>query len=308
MELKTVTINIKSATEEEWKDTDGKYIQAHGGGFLKIDDDYYWFGEDRTTRACMGINCYVSKNLKDWEFKNSVVSKSTNEIVEESNFERPKVIYNDRTKKYVMWIHRERQDNYGKAECAVLVCDKVDGNYSWIKSFRPNGNMSRDCTLYKDEDGTAYFISAANENADLKVYRLTEDYTDIEEEVTTLFKGLKREAPALCKKGDTYYMITSACTGWDPNQSMYSTSKSIEGPWSELVNIGDKTTYDSQSTYILPVQGSKDTTFIYCADRWKKEKLDSSGYIWLPLEFKDGKLELDWYDEWELELEEGTWK
>lgn len=308
MKSKITTINIKSATEKDWLDQGGRYIQAHGGGFLKVNDEYYWFGEDRTTSSCKQINCYVSRNLKDWEFRNSVLSKSTNEIVEKSNFERPKVIYNEKTNKYVMWVHRENQDDYSKAECAVLICDTADGDYTWIKSFRPNGNMSRDCTLYKDDDGTAYFISAANENADLKVYKLTKDYTDIAEEVATLFKGQKREAPALCKKGDTYYMITSACTGWAPNQSMYSTSKSIKGPWAPLVNIGDSTTYRSQSTYILPIQGSKDTTFIYCADRWEKEKLDSSGYIWLPLEFKDEKLELNWYDEWFLQLEEGTYQ
>lgn len=303
--IKSVTID--SSISAEWKDTEGNLIQAHGGGFLKLNDGYYWFGEDRTTSSCQQINCYFSKNLKDWKFQNSVVSKSTDKIVEESNFERPKVIYNDKTKKYVMWVHRESKDSYKQAECAVLISDKVDGNYVWLKSFRPNNNMSRDCALFKDDDGSAYFISAANENADLKVYKLNDDYTDIEAEVTTLFAGKKREAPTIFKKDNIYYLITSACTGWDPNQAMYSTSKSMKGPWSELKNVGDNKTYYSQGTYILPVSGSRGTTYVFCADRWNRYKLDSSRYIWLPIEFNNGEIELNLYEKWKLQFEEGTW-
>lgn len=293
-------LSIKSAVREEWKDTDGNYIQAHGGGFLKLHNKYYWFGEDRTEPKCQKVNCYISLDLKKWTFKNSVVSKDTDKIIENSNLERPKVIYNEKTKKYVMWVHRENSESYAVAECAILICDTVDGDYTLIKSFRPSGNMSRDCTLFKDDDGTAYFMSAANENADLKVYKLTEDYMDIESEITTLFEGKKREAPALCKKDGIYYLITSACTGWAPNQAMYSTSKSIKGPWSELKNIGDSTTFGSQSTYILPVTTSEGVIYIFCADRWNEEKLDESAYIWLPLKFGDNKLELKWYDDWSL--------
>ena len=32
---------------EKWFDTDGNIIHAHGGGIIKKDDIYYWYGEDR---------------------------------------------------------------------------------------------------------------------------------------------------------------------------------------------------------------------------------------------------------------------
>jgi len=31
-----------------WLDTDGALIQAHGGGMAKVNNTFYWFGEDHT--------------------------------------------------------------------------------------------------------------------------------------------------------------------------------------------------------------------------------------------------------------------
>ena len=37
-------------------------------------------------------------------------------------------------------------------------------------------------------------------------------------------------------------------------------------------------------------------------DRWKKDDLADSRYVWLPIEFgKDDEIVLKWYDEWTLE-------
>ena len=40
--------------------------------------------------------------------------------------ERPKVIYNDKTKKYVMWMHIDKR-HYEYARAGVAVSDKVTG-------------------------------------------------------------------------------------------------------------------------------------------------------------------------------------
>lgn len=58
------------------------------------------------------------------------------------------------------------------------------------------------------------------------------------------------------KKGDVYFLITSGATGWNPNQVKYATASSIEGTWSNTINFGDGTTYDSQSAYVIPVEGA----------------------------------------------------
>lgn len=276
-----------------WKDTDGNVISCHGGGFLQKDGYFYWFGENRHQDKL--VSCYRSKDLVIWEFCNDVVTKNTHPDLNPSNCERPKVIYNDHTQKYVMWLHWENGVHYGEARCAVLECDVIDGDYIYLRSFRPEGHMSRDCTLFKEDDGTAYFISAANENADLHVYRLSDDYLDIAHLEKILWAGQKREAPALVKKGKYYFLVTSACTGWHPNQGKYAYSKSITGEWSKLIDIGSPTTFDTQPTYILPVHGQDQTTYLYIGDRWDPSDYHNSTYVFLPISFPtDTSMSLEW--------------
>lgn len=289
----------------------GKRIEAHGGGFLQVDDTWYWFGEDKSANGAgfKAVNCYASKNLGDWTFRKAIITRMTSPELAASDriIERPKVIYNERTKQYVMWLHWEGR-NYAEAKAGVFTSDQVDGDYKYRSAFQPNSNMSRDDTLFRDDDGKAYFLSAANENADLILYELSDDYLTIGRQVATFFAGMKREAPALFKDRGRYYLITSAATGWDPNQAKYATATSIQGPWSALQNLGNGTTYDTQSTYVIPIGGTQQTTYVYAGDRWQDPELGSSKYIWLPLIVDDmARLTLDYYPEWQLNAVTGAW-
>lgn len=293
-----------------WSDAQGDRIEAHGGGFLRADATWYWFGEDKSGNSAgfKGVNCYASKDLVTWEPRGAVLTRATAPELDTMDriIERPKVSYNERTQRYVMWLHWEGR-NYAEAKAGVFSSENVDGPYTFHAAFQPLGNMSRDDTLFVDDDGTAYFISAANENADLMVYQLTDDYLEIERHVIKLWAGQKREAPAMFKDRGTYYLVTSGATGWDPNQAKYATAEAIAGPWSELRNLGNNTTFDSQPTYVIPVQGSQTTTYIYAGDRWQDPDLASSKYIWLPLKLDSGQLTLDYYADWTLDLITGEW-
>jgi hypothetical protein len=293
-----------------WNDTKGKRIEAHGGGFLKVGDTWYWFGEDKSQNSgtFKAVNCYASKDLVTWELRNAIITRNTAKELNTSDriIERPKVVYNASTKQYVMWAHWDN-GNYSEASAGVFTSPTVDGNYTFVKAWKPLGNMSRDCNLFVDDDGKGYFMSSANENADMMLYLLTDDYLDVKQLTLKLWAGAKREAPAMFKIGGTYFMITSACTGWDPNQAQYATATAIGGPWSSLTNIGDSKTFDTQSTYVIPVVGSETTTYIYAGDRWQDPDLVSSKYIWLPLIVKGTKLGMDFHDPWSLNLSTGKW-
>ncbi|MHB9141483.1 MAG: family 43 glycosylhydrolase [Paludibacter sp.] len=290
METKTSILN-----GQDFTDINGTVITAHGGGFLKVGDYYYWLGENRKNGVF--VSCYRSKDLINWEFRADLLTRESNPALDRANIERPKVIYNEKTKKYIMWMHYEYGRDYSYARAAVAFSDNIEKPFTFLKSFRPFENMSRDCTLYKDEDGTAYFLSAARENYDMMLYRLTDDYLDAKEQIATLWPGGHREAPALVKRGDYYFLMTSGCTGWTPNQGKYAYAKSILGPWSDLKDIGNSTTYDSQSTFILPIKGNKKTNYLYVGDRWDGKKYSNSTYIFLPLTFEnDSTMELKWMD------------
>lgn len=293
-----------------WNDTDGKRIEAHGAGILQVADTWYWIGEDKSHNSgnFKGVNLYASKDLQHWEFKKAIITRDTSSRLDTQDriIERPKLTFNDMTQKYVVWLHWEGQ-NYADAEAGVFTCDTVDGDYTYVNDFRPKDNMARDDNLFKDDDGTAYFMAAANENRDMIIYRLTDDYLDIAEQVVTLWKGAQREAPAMFKVDGRYYMITSHATGWDPNQAGYASAPAIDGPWTDITDMADSTTYDTQSTYVLPIMGSEKTTYMYLGDRWQDPDLVSSKYIWLPLKVNGQKLALDYYDTWRINVATGEW-
>lgn len=299
-------------------DSQGNPLHAHGGCILESGGWFYWFGEDR--RGRIRVSCYRSRDLLHWEFRNHVLTLDsetkehyvrTERLLEKAvitrdqhqtftgcNLERPKVAFCPKTGRYVMWMHYENGADYSEAKCAVAVCDTADGDYTYLGAFSPIGNMSRDCTLFVDDDGTAYFISAGRGNADTILYRLSEDFLSIDEQIRILWPGQYREAAAVFKRNGRYYMLTSGCTGWAPNQGKYGWADRLDGRWSALTDFGDETTYRSQSAYVLPV-GQK---YLYIGDRWggSGQAYFDSGYVFLPLSFReDGSLYLDWNDDFD---------
>ncbi len=221
-----------------------------------------------------------------------------NEDGNKVNLERPKVLYNQKTGKFVMWVHYENGKNYHDAAVAVATCDTPDGDFVYHGHFNPYGYMSRDCTLFQDDDGTAYFISASRDNADLHMYRLTDDYMNVEKLVHRLWQGEYREAPAVVKIDGKYYMLSSFCTGWAPNQGKYAMADAMEGDWSTLTEIGDETTYQSQPAFIIRWKGR----VLYYGDRWGGDgsRYFESGYVVYPLALEGDRLVMEYVDQIEL--------
>ena len=304
-----------------WRDTDGNILHAHGGHILRADGYWYWYGEDRTGGNYVSV--YRSRNLHSWEFRNHVLTVDSpaayarvrcadlrlcREIGEEEyrhrtgaeravntaferdgkkyakvNIERPKVLFCPQTGRYVLWAHYENGADYSAAAAMVASCDTPDGDFVYHGSFNPYGEMSRDCTLFADDDGRAYFISASRENCDLHFYRLTPDFLNVARWVSTAFQGESREAPAVFKRAGRYYILSSYCTGWAPNQGQWACADSIDGDWSVPHNFGDETTYRSQPAFVV----ERDGAFFYVGDRWMgggAAYFDST-YVVLPIDF-----------------------
>ncbi|WP_074017371.1 discoidin domain-containing protein [Anaeromassilibacillus senegalensis] len=305
---------------DKWLDTEGDFIQAHGGGIMydTKSETYYWYGENKdidndpgTTRTpVVGVSCYSSKDLYNWKYEGLALDPKiqtgeyADELGPENVLERPKVIYNDSTGKYVMWAHIDSA-NYGKAAAGVAVSDSPTGPFTYIRSERPNGQMSRDMTLYKDEDGKAYLIYSSENNATLYISLLSDDYLSQSGTYTRNFVNMSREAPAMFKHDGKYYIVSSGCTGWSPNAAGYGVADSPLGPFEKLlpnpcVGPDANLTFRGQSTHVLPVEGRPDK-FIFMADRWNANNLQDSRYLWLPMQFnEDGSLKIEWMDEWDL--------
>ena len=315
---------------ELWPDDSGRHINAHGGGILKYGDTYYWFGEhksDNTSDALVGVMCYSSKDLINWHncgVALSVSDERGSDIERGCILERPKVIYNPVTKKFCMWFHLELKGRgYNAARYGVAVANRPEGPYKFLYSQRANagtwsiegspinfdeylkrdfgtGQMARDMTLYIDDNGKAYHIFSSEENYTLHIAELTGDYLHHTGRYTRVAPGGHNEAPAIFKHDGTYWMITSGCTGWEPNEARMFSAPSIWGPWTQHPNPcqGPKAekTFLGQSTFVLTLE---DGRHIFMADTWRPRHPSDARYIWLPIEFENGKPVIKWRDEWD---------
>jgi hypothetical protein len=302
-----------------WKDENGNPINAHGGGVLYYNNTYYWFGEikkGKTWRVADvtswedyrvnagGVSCYSSKDLLNWKYEGVALMPEIKDTASDLHIskviERPKVIYNKKTHQFVMWMHIDKYD-YSYARAGVAVSDKPTGPYHYLKSVRPNEQMSRDMTLFQDDDDKAYLIYSSENNKTMQVCLLSDNYLDITVMYKRILIGTNREAPAMFKFQNEYYLITSLCTGWDPNKALYAIADSPLGEWTMQNNPctgpDADSTYHAQSAYVIPVAGKKNE-FIFMADKWNKTDLEDSRYIWLPLHFMDNKPVIEWKDQW----------
>lgn len=339
-----------------WTDTEGQQINAHGGGILYHDGLYYWYGENRPQKGFAteaGVNVYSSPDLVTWTplgLALSVSEEPGSDIEKGCIIERPKVVYNEKTGKFVMWFHLELKGRgYEAARAAVAVSDTPEGPFTFIGSGRVNpgvypenmpedvrtsgvnidslewwteewhaavdsgaialrdlegGQMARDQTVFVDDDGKAYHIFAAEENLTLNITELDSTYTGHTGRYIRVNPAGHNEAPAIFKHDGRYWMLTSGCTGWAPNEARLLTATDIMGPWERLPNpcrgADAELTFKGQSTYILPVEG-RDGMYIAMFDRWNPENLFDSRYVWLPIEFDaDGTPIINWQERWSL--------
>ena len=143
--------NISFKPGQLWLDSNGTPINAHGGGILFHEGTYYWFGEHKTegragNAAYVGVHVYSSADLTHWDDRGIALP-----VIEDEEdlplsagciIERPKVIYNAKTGKFVMWFHHElKHYGYCAALCGIAVSDTPEGPYTYVRSFRPNHSV-----------------------------------------------------------------------------------------------------------------------------------------------------------------------
>ncbi|TDU83914.1 beta-xylosidase [Kribbella voronezhensis] len=337
---------------------------------------WYWYGEDRSNGYydSPGVHVYSSYDLYNWkndglalrtmsspdQFDDKYFGKlykkysaaqkeivwrdlSTNSVrtdgwAKPSILERPKVIYNKATRKWVMWVHSDGPSSptststYARAEAGVAIADSPKGPFRWVDSYRlnhvptdsvpwcgtgssfdPAGGMARDMNLFVDDDGTAYIIYASEENRTMYISKLNHDYTYLSARPENAVQGKdfvrtlvcnQREAPAMFKSDGRYYLITSGATGWDANPARYATSENILGQFTDqgspISGPGAANTFSSQSTSVIPYD-QKQNKFIFMGDRWTPDSLATAPYVWMPMSFGEGgSLSIGPDQEWRL--------
>ncbi|PPH84402.1 discoidin domain-containing protein [Rathayibacter sp. AY1D5] len=203
----------------------------------------YWYGEDRTKGYwnSPGVAVYRSTDGHNWENKGTALRSvsapadleapyfdALYDTVDDSGapradriaeldyhldttqaspntaiFERPKVLFNEKTGKWVMWWHSDGRttpggSTYARSMAGVAVSDSPTGPFTLQGVYRLYNRtdykacttsavpgQARDMTVFQDEDGTAYISYSSEENYSLYVAKLDADYTNVERTTTT---------------------------------------------------------------------------------------------------------------------------
>ncbi len=330
-----------------WPDTAGNPVQSHLGGLLFENGVYYWYGMDfRGPRIApdtlphqsfawllnLGVTVYSSTDLVTWKPAPSQLTEITYKpggLLQPANLlVRPKVIKDHATGKFILMAALTAPDFESVSDVVYAVADQPLGPFRWMgklgwcgkpnaaglwagvweqaKSDAPERIRGFDMTLYTDGDGKSFLLTA---HTRILAYELGAGSTCASH--VEVMQGATGEAPALFKDRGTYYLLTSQLTGWAPNRNQSFTSPSIHGPWTPRGPFahgpGEETTFDGQTTFVLPVQG-KPHAFIFMADRFGAVSdtdipdFTRATHIWLPIEIDAARhtLTVNWRDTWDL--------
>lgn len=322
---------------ERWLDTDGQPIQAHGGALLRLDGAWYWYGEDKTAHVnskvttVTGVSCYRSTDLLNWENLGLCLSAETDPaspLHPSKIVERPKVLFNALTGKFVMWMHLDAS-GYTFSRAGIAVADRPEGPFKLVRvqrgfaydyghpaddsrDQRTHGNSFLDMNLFLDDDGRAYVFHVSENLMTLYVSQLRDDFTDFrrpEKLGVTWNRALVnrlREGPAPFKHDGQYYLFTSGCTFWDPNATLLARAPHPLGPWENLgepfVGPGAVHSHRSQPTSVFAMPGAPAGSFVFMADRWKPRELRDSRHVWLPFVMRGGTTTLDFRRQWDASI------
>ncbi|KAK9830574.1 hypothetical protein WJX81_000063 [Elliptochloris bilobata] len=325
-------------------DNRGRTVQAHGGGMLPWGGRFYWVGEGakpgctpgifgdgcwpRELELSQDINLYSSADLFAWTFEGTLINQAgirdmpcggANARTHPCRMERPKILYNEGTRKFVLVFHLDSAaftpvpGAAYSGHVGILTADEVTGPYTWVRALQPDGFGSYDMSVFQAKDGTAYLVRSigAATSDHIGVSRMAPDYLDTSHTGVCSF-GPRGEGVALFQAPDgssDFYLLNSNQTWWDPNPPQLSRAPALCGaPWRllEQPTTGGTAdiTYNSQPTFVLPYHcASGRTVLIYLGDRWNFRGpggLTNASYVWLPLVPTEGGYQILNLKSWRL--------
>ena len=288
-----------------WYDDTGAAIETRAGCLRKFGDTYYWYGlfAWQDPKAWNDQTCYASTDLVHWTNKGIALH-----VVAGAN--RMDVLYNDTTKKYVMFL------KYGgdAASLGFATSSTPEGPYTLLSETQVGGANIGDMSMYEDDDGKAYLAYVWDQtgpNRQHGIYRMSADYLSLDTQMY-LWNEASREAPHIFKRNGTYYYGFSETNGVNPSPTRYYTATALAGPWSAATMLstpGSSTTYETQVDFVFPFTGTQGTVYMFDGDRWLPTGGSQGGYVWLPYQFGTALMPtMPYLQDWDLNVAAGTWR
>ncbi|MBW8889205.1 MAG: family 43 glycosylhydrolase [Fibrobacteres bacterium] len=294
-----------------WVDNNGNPVNAHGGGIWFENGKYFFYGEyfSGGNNDFKAIAMYSSTDLANWTWVGKVLPvQAGGELGPQRIGERPHILKCPGTGEYVMFIHSSDLTYQADKECVYATSPTIDGIYTYRGALTNSSGtkiVHSDMSAFQD-GGTGYVVTESG-----YAFKLSPDYHSWVEITLNGASALSgSESPTLFKMNGTYYWLSSSKTGWRSNDNKYATASSIAGPWTDkgLLAPSGELTWNSQSTFVLPVTGSQGTIFMFCGDRWNADDNSKATYVWQPLVIKGAAISMPaFYAAWFLNVKTGMW-
>jgi hypothetical protein len=220
------------------RDTKGEIVDAHDGRIIQFGKTFYWYGTKYgTTNGFTKANeyvCYSSANLSKWKFEGALLKEKP-----EGVYYRPHVVYNAKTKKYVLWYNWYPKLWYG--QFGVAISDYPTGPFTIVNDnvkVKQNALGVGDLGVFVDDDGKAYLSYNTITNHKVSVELLDDDYT-----ASTLqgseFIAEHCEAGSMFKRNGLYYLLTdyTCCFCTQGSGAQVFTASNPLGPYTYRQNI-----------------------------------------------------------------------
>ena len=265
---------------QEWLDTNGKPIQAHGASVFYEDGVYYWIGENKEHTTAKnkiwtwGIRVYASRDLYNWEDRGLIIhpepDKKGSIFHPSRKMDRPHLIYNEKTKKYVLWIKYCDKNHF-----SIHQADHLMGPYETVQEcFKAYGKECGDFDLAVDKKTGAGYLFFESNHKEVLACRLTEDYLNVSGEYKEIYANMHPpyipEGITHVEHGGKHYILSSGMTGYMPNPSQVAVADDFMGDYKVLgnphVNDTSSASFNSQISAAFYVAGTDQ--IITIADRW----------------------------------------
>ena len=305
--------NIENGTD--WKDTDGNPISCHEGAMSRFGDTFYWYGtsyvgnpggaygkNQQSKGLQQGLNVYSSRDLVHWKYEGVCLDYKASGNTIRGSGHRPNVIYNDLTKKYVMWFF-DIADKYPDVMMTVAVSDSPIGPFNILglqRTGEKNG-YAQDCALFKDDDGKAY-LAYDDGHRNLRVDLLSDDYLSSTKKGVMALKA-PGEGTAMSKFKGKYIVAGSGVRGWGATETAIAVAESPLGKYSSRQLASESRTWGSQISSFIYIKESN--TLMALCDQWwagqnGRKDLDASRYLWIPVSLNPatGEARLEYKAQW----------
>ena len=342
-------VNISNV--EPRRDVTGELMDVHDGNVIQFEagGKFYWLGmgyRNCTEKdgwipplQCPGIyskfggcgfredhavNLYSSPNLVDWTLEGDVLPDGG--VRPAGIYFRPKIIRNNRTGEYVLWINRlppasSPLSAYPHAMFLVFTAPAPTGPFKLVSNATTGASVKvsggGDFTLFKEADDSAAYIAydAWGNSHTVVIEQLTPDFHDSTGNGTGKLSPSSHEAPILFRRGAWYYLMYghTCCFCKGGAGSSVKVAPHPLGPWTDTgvdINpVAGSMPWDSdhvikaQENYVFqvpaPAAGAAaagaaaagaEPTYVYTGDLWSSAPDHMKSHdlqYWQPLVFND---------------------